>query len=85
MAHLRRHAEESRKLAEGKSCAITEERRRPRKVLKASEARRGLPGRTKAFEEAKKMKDGPERAKKWREAAAAYKVALRRCPARRGP
>ena len=36
----------------------------------------------KLYEEAEKMPDGPERDKKWREAAAAYKVALDAAPDR---
>ena len=36
----------------------------------------------KVYEEAEKMPDGPERDKKWREAAAMYKVALEKAPDR---
>src|SRR5216117_4435799 len=36
----------------------------------------------KLYDEAEKMPEGPERSKKWREAAAAYKVALDAAPDR---
>ncbi len=36
----------------------------------------------RAFKKAEEMKDGPERAKQWREAGALYRVALEKAPAR---
>ncbi|HKO54181.1 MAG TPA: hypothetical protein VJV79_41015 [Polyangiaceae bacterium] len=83
MSNFEGNAEESRKLAEGKSCAFNEETKKAedsiRKPVKQGVAY--LDAR-KLYEEAEKMPDGPERAKKWREAAAAYKVALDAAPDR---
>lgn len=83
MSNFEGNADESRKLAEAKSCAYNEE------TLKAEEAirkpvRQGVAylDARKLYEEAEKMPDGPERKKKWREAAAAYKVALDAAPDR---
>src|SRR6185503_3539846 len=74
---------QSRKLAEGKSCAYDAETQKAedqiRKPVKQGVAY--LDAR-KLYEEAEKMPDGPARAKKWREAAAAYKVALDAAPDR---
>jgi hypothetical protein len=83
MAALENNIPESRKLAEGKSCAFDEESRvaegplRKRVIQGAAYAdARGL------YDEAEKMPDGPERRKKWLAAAAAYKVALEAAPDR---
>ncbi|HEX6275431.1 MAG TPA: tetratricopeptide repeat protein [Polyangiaceae bacterium] len=83
MAALENNIPESRKLAEGKSCAFDEESRvaegplRKRVIQGAAYAdARGL------YDEAEKMPEGPARQKKWREAAAAYKVALEAAPDR---
>jgi hypothetical protein len=83
MSNFEGNADESRKLAEGKSCAYNEE------TAKAEEAIRkpvkfgvAYYDARKLYEEAEKMPDGPARAKKWREAAAAYKVALDAAPDR---
>jgi tetratricopeptide (TPR) repeat protein len=83
MAALENNIPESRKLAEGKSCAFDEESRvaevplRKRVIQGAAYAdARGL------YDDAEKMPDGPARQKKWREAAAAYKVALEAAPDR---
>jgi tetratricopeptide (TPR) repeat protein len=72
--------ETSRKLAEAEeknSCAVTEEQKvaapnltNPVKIGGA------YIDAGKLFKEAEQMKDGPEREKKWREAAAAYNYAL---------
>jgi hypothetical protein len=83
MSNFEGNADESRRLAEGKSCAFNEETKKAeeniRKPVKQGVAY--LDAR-KLYEEAEKMPDGPERAKKWREAAAAYKVALDAAPDR---
>jgi tetratricopeptide (TPR) repeat protein len=83
MAALENNVTESRKLAEGRSCAFDEESRvaegplRKRVIQGAAYAdARGL------YDDAEKMPDGPERQKKWRAAAAAYKVALEAAPDR---
>jgi hypothetical protein len=83
MAALENDAKESRRLAEGKSCAVNEETRRAEDSLRKP-VRQGVAylDARKLFEEAEKMPDGPERVKKWREAAAAYKVALDAAPDR---
>lgn len=83
MSNFEGDAAESRKLAEGKSCAYDAETKKAedsiRKPVKQGVAY--LDAR-KLYEEAEKMPDGPERNKKWREAAAAYKVALDSAPDR---
>jgi outer membrane protein assembly factor BamD (BamD/ComL family) len=83
MSNFEGNADESRKLAEGKSCAYDAESAKAedsiRKPVKQGVAY--LDAR-KLYEEAEKMPDGPDRAKKWREAAAAYKVALDAAPDR---
>ena len=83
MAALENNIPESRKLAEGRSCAFDEESRvaegplRKRVIQGAAYAdARGL------YDDAEKMPDGPAKQKKWREAAAAYKVALEAAPDR---
>jgi hypothetical protein len=83
MAALENDAVESRRLAEGKSCAVNEETRRAEDSLRKP-VRQGVAylDARKLFDEAEKMPDGPARAKKWREAAAAYKVALDAAPDR---
>jgi hypothetical protein len=83
MAALENDAEESRRLAQGKSCAVNEETR----IAEANLRKPVVQGvayldARKLFEEAEKMPDGPARSKKWREAAAAYKVALDAAPDR---
>lgn len=83
MSNFEGDATESRRLAEGKSCAYDAETQKAeegiRKPVKQGVAY--LDAR-KLYEEAEKMPDGPERNKKWREAAAAYKVALDSAPDR---
>jgi hypothetical protein len=83
MSNFEGNATESRKLAEGKSCAYDAETKKAedqiRKPVKQGVAY--LDAR-KLYEEAEKMPEGPERNKKWREAAAAYKVALDSAPDR---
>jgi len=83
MAALENDVNESRRLAEGKSCAVDEETRRAETSLRTP-VKQGVAylDARRLFEEAEKMPDGPERQKKWREAAAAYKVALEAAPER---
>jgi tetratricopeptide (TPR) repeat protein len=83
MAALENNIPESRKLAEGKSCAFDEESR----VAEGPLRKRVIQGAAYAdarnlYDEAEKMPDGPERRKKWLAAAAAYKVALEAAPDR---
>src|SRR5262249_8137879 len=70
-------------LAEAKSCAVNEETRQAENSLRkpVQQGAAYLDAR-RLFNEAEKMPDGPERAKKWRQAAAAYKVALDAAPDR---
>ncbi|HET9959384.1 MAG TPA: tetratricopeptide repeat protein [Polyangiaceae bacterium] len=83
MSNFEGNAEESRRLAEGKSCAYDEDTKKAEEAIRKPvkqgvaylEARR-------LYEEAEKMPEGPARNKKWREAAAAYKVALDAAPDR---
>lgn len=83
MSNFEGDAAESRKLAEGKSCAYDAETQKAeeniRKPVKQGVAY--LDAR-KLYDEAEKMAEGVERNKKWREAAAAYKVALDSAPDR---
>jgi hypothetical protein len=81
MAALENDAGESRRLAEAKSCAVNEETRRAEESLRrpVMQGAAYLDARA-IFEQAEKMPDGPARQKKWREAAAAYKVALDAAP-----
>ena len=81
MAALENDATTSRKLAEAKSCAVNEETRAAEESLRRPVIQGAAYLDARAiFEQAEKMKDGPERTKKWREAAAAYKVALDAAP-----
>jgi hypothetical protein len=83
MAAFEKDSATAKKLAEGKSCAYSEE-------TKLAESNRRKPimdtvaygQAAELFKKAQSMPDGPERAKTWRAAAAAYKVALERDPAR---
>lgn len=83
MSNFEGNAAESRRLAEGKSCAFDEETRVAEENIRKP-VRQGVAylDARKLYEEAEKMPDGPERDKKWREAAAAYKVALDAAPDR---
>lgn len=83
MSNFEGNADESRKLAEGKSCAYNEETQRAEESIRKP-VKQGVAylDARKLYEEAEKMPDGPARAKKWREAAAAYKVALDAAPDR---
>ena len=85
MANLENNIELSRKLAEAamtKSCAVNDEQRLKEESLAVPTIKRGYYiDAAKAFSEAEKMPDGPDRAKAWRKAAALYKVALEKAPA----
>ena len=83
MSNFEGNAEESRKLAEGKSCAYDAESAKAEGAIRTP-VKQGVAylDARKLYEEAEKMKDGPDRVKKWREAAAAYKVALSAAPDR---
>jgi hypothetical protein len=73
----------SRALVEGKSCAFNEETLAAEEALRTP-VRQGVAylDARKLYDEAEKMAEGPERDKKWRQAAAAYKVALDAAPER---
>ncbi len=75
--------EESRHLAETKSCAYNEDTKRAEDALRKP-VKQGVAylDARKLYDEAEKMPPGPERDKKWREAAASYKVALEAAPDR---
>jgi hypothetical protein len=83
MSNFEGNAAESRKLAEGKSCAYDAETQKAEEQIRKP-VKQGVAylDARKLYEEAEKMPDGPERNKKWREAAAAYKVALDAAPDR---
>jgi outer membrane protein assembly factor BamD (BamD/ComL family) len=83
MSNFEGNADESRKLAEGKSCAFDAESQKAEESIRKP-VKQGVAylDARKLYEEAEKMPDGPDRVKKWREAAAAYKVALDAAPDR---
>ena len=83
MSNFEGNADESRKLAEGKSCAFDADTQKAEEQIRKP-VKQGVAylDARKLYEEAQKMPDGPERVKKWREAAAAYKVALDAAPDR---
>ncbi len=83
MSNFEGNAAESRRLAEGKSCAFDEESKAQEEAIRKP-VKQGVAylDARKLYEEAEKMPDGPERDKKWRAAAAAYKVALDAAPDR---
>ncbi len=83
MSNFEGNADESRKLAEGKSCAFNAETQKAEEQIRKP-VKQGVAylDARKLYEEAQKMPDGPARAAKWREAAAAYKVALDAAPDR---
>jgi tetratricopeptide (TPR) repeat protein len=83
MSNFEGNAKESRRLAEGRKCSYNAETEKAEEAIRKP-VKQGvayLDART-LYEEAEKMKDGPERSKKWREAAAQYKVALDAAPDR---
>jgi hypothetical protein len=83
IAAFQNDAKRARELADGKSCAYSEE-------TKAKEEQRRKPIMQEAayadaralYEKAEKMPPGPERQKTWRAAAVAYKTALDAAPGR---
>jgi TolA-binding protein len=83
MSNFEGNSAESRKLAEAKSCAYNAETQKAEEQIRKP-VRQGVAylEARKLYEEAEKMADGPERSKKWRDAAAAYKVALKEAPDR---
>ncbi|MEY2935343.1 MAG: hypothetical protein RL033_6092 [Pseudomonadota bacterium] len=83
MSNFEGDATRSRELAEGKSCAFNEETLAAEEALRKP-VRQGVAylDARKIYDEAEKMPEGPERDKKWRQAAAAYKVALDAAPDR---
>lgn len=83
MSNFENDAAESRRLAEGKSCAFDEDSKAAEEAIRKP-VRQGVAylDARKLYDEAEKMPDGPERDKKWRAAAAAYKVALDAAPDR---
>jgi outer membrane protein assembly factor BamD (BamD/ComL family) len=86
MSNLENNVEMSRKLAEAaltRSCAVSEEQKlKEGDIARPTISRGYYIDAAKAFEKAEKMPDGPERIKAWREAAALYRVALEKAPAR---
>jgi tetratricopeptide (TPR) repeat protein len=83
MSNFEGRADESRRLAEGRSCAYDEESRRAEESIRKP-VKQGVAylDARRLYEEAEQMPDGPERDGKWRAAAAAYKVALDAAPDR---
>jgi tetratricopeptide (TPR) repeat protein len=83
MAAFERNAALSRKLAEGKSCAYDEKSKIAEEGLRKPVMQgAAYQDARAAYEAAEKMPDGPERQKKWAEAAALYKKALDAAPDR---
>lgn len=83
MSNFEGKVDESRRLAEGKSCAYNEETKLAEEAIRKP-VKQGVAylDARKLYEEAEKMAPGPERDKRWRQAAAAYKVALDAAPDR---
>jgi len=83
MSNFEGDAAQSRKLAEGKSCAYDAETQKAEESIRKP-VQQGVAylDARKLYEEAEKMPEGAERNKKWRDAAAAYKVALDKAPDR---
>lgn len=86
MSNLENNVEESRRLAEAalaRSCAVSEEQKVAEGAIARPTLSRGYyVDAARAFEKAEKMPDGPARAQAWRDAAALYRVALEKAPAR---
>jgi len=86
MSNLERDVETSRKLAESqkdRSCAVSQEQKTAEALLINPTLQEAayLDAR-KAYDQAEKMKDGPERQDMWRKAAALYRAALENAPDR---
>jgi tetratricopeptide (TPR) repeat protein len=86
MAAFENNVEETRRLAaatETKSCALTEEQKALEKSNATTMMAKGYYiDAYKAYQDAEKMPDGPDRPAAWRKAAALYKVALEKAPER---
>lgn len=86
MSNLEGDVQQSRRLAEeqqAKSCAVSEEQKTAATLLINPTLQEAAYNDARAaFEEAKKMKDGPARDDMWRKAAALYKAALEKAPDR---
>jgi hypothetical protein len=86
MSNLENDVPRSRELAESaklRSCAVSEEQKLKETSIAEPTISRGYYVDAAAkFERAAKMPEGPERAQAWREAAALYRVALEKAPAR---
>jgi tetratricopeptide (TPR) repeat protein len=85
MANLEHDAERSRALAHAaltKSCATNEaDAAVEKRIADGTIVTSDFDDAKTAFEKAQKMPDGPERAAKWRTAAALYQAALEKAPA----
>lgn len=83
MSNFQGDAAQSRALVDSKSCAFDEETRAAEEAIRTP-VRQGVAylDARKLYDEAARLKEGPERDAKWREAAAAYKVALDAAPER---
>lgn len=83
MSNFQGDATRSRKLVEGRSCAFDEETRAAEDAIRTP-VRQGVAylDARKLYDEAESLPEGPERDAKWRDAAAAYKVALDAAPDR---
>ena len=86
MSNLEGDLEQSRRLAEeqkANSCAVNQDQKTAAELLiNPTLQEAAYRDARKAFEEAKAMKDGPERREKWLKAAALYKSALESAPDR---
>ncbi|NRA34426.1 MAG: hypothetical protein HRU17_13890 [Polyangiaceae bacterium] len=83
MSNFSNDAKRSRELAEGKSCAFDEETQAAEDAIRKP-VKQGVAylDAREMYNAAEGMPDGPARDKKWREAAAAYRVALDAAPER---
>ncbi len=83
MSNFEGDVEQSRLLAEGRSCAFDEETLAAEEALRTP-VRQGVAylDARKLYDAAEQMPEGPERDTAWRKAAAAYKVALDAAPDR---
>ncbi len=83
MSNFQGDAARSRQLVDSKSCAFDEETRLAEDAIRTP-VRQGVAylDARKLYDEAEKLAKGPARDAKWREAAAAYKVALDAAPDR---
>lgn len=86
MSNLELNFDESRRLAEAqkeKSCAVSQEQKTAEALLiNPTLQEAAYVDARKAYEQAEKMKDGPERQDLWRKAAALYRTALENAPDR---